>query len=90
MIGFISGFLATDNSMQIAYDESFKKYNIEDGHFRLSEKITAETRQKIEKKFDIKLFDLSYKELRVGEKKYRIYIKSKRRRVFQYTNQYEQ
>lgn len=74
MIGFISGFLATDNSMQIAYDESFKKYNIEDGHFRLSDKITAETRQKIEKKFDIKLFDLSYKELRVGEKKYRIYI----------------
>ena len=36
MIGFTSGMLATDHSMEVAYNESFEKYNIEDGHFRLS------------------------------------------------------
>ena len=34
-IGFISGFLVADNSMTHAYDESFEKYNIEDGNFEL-------------------------------------------------------
>ena len=32
-IAFISGFLVADGSMRIAYDQSFEKYNIEDGHF---------------------------------------------------------
>lgn len=36
-IGFVSGFLVADNSLLIAYDESFEKYNIEDGNFRLLE-----------------------------------------------------
>ena len=36
MIGFTSGMLATDHSMEVTYNESFEKYNIEDGHFRLS------------------------------------------------------
>ncbi|MBR1781155.1 MAG: ABC transporter permease [Oscillospiraceae bacterium] len=35
-IGFISGFLVADGSMITAYNESFEKYNIEDGHLRLS------------------------------------------------------
>ena len=30
-IGFVSGFLVADGSMLIAYNESFEKYNIEDG-----------------------------------------------------------
>lgn len=33
-IGFVSGFLVADNSLLIAYGESFEKYQIEDGHFR--------------------------------------------------------
>ena len=32
-IGFVSGFLVADNSMLIAYNEGFEKYNIEDGNF---------------------------------------------------------
>ena len=36
-IGFVSGFLVADNSMLIAYNEGFGKYNIEDGNFRTAE-----------------------------------------------------
>ena len=32
-IGFVSGFLVADNSMLLAYNDGFEKYNIEDGHF---------------------------------------------------------
>ena len=35
-IGMISGFLVADDSMLQAYDESFEKYNIEDGNFTLA------------------------------------------------------
>ena len=37
-IGFVSGFLVADDSMLAAYNESFEKYNIEDGNFTLSQK----------------------------------------------------
>lgn len=46
-IGFISGFYVADNSMKYAYDESFEKYNIEDGNFELSEKISDIVEEKI-------------------------------------------
>ena len=32
-IGFVSGFMVADGSMLRAYNESFEKYHIEDGHF---------------------------------------------------------
>lgn len=35
-IGFVSGFLVADDSMIEAYNESFDKYNIEDGNFELA------------------------------------------------------
>lgn len=35
MIAFISGFLVASGSMSKAYDESFEKYNIEDGNLEL-------------------------------------------------------
>ncbi|MBQ8297431.1 MAG: ABC transporter permease [Ruminococcus sp.] len=35
MTGFVSGFLVASGSMSEAYDESFEKYNIEDGNFEL-------------------------------------------------------
>lgn len=38
-IGFVSGFLVADGSMIAAYEESFEKYNIEDGNFLLEEKL---------------------------------------------------
>lgn len=40
-IGFVSGFLVAGNSMVEAYDESFEKYNIEDGNFVLEEPVDA-------------------------------------------------
>lgn len=38
MIGFVSGFLVASNSMITTYNESFEKYNIEDGNFELAVK----------------------------------------------------
>ena len=37
-IGMVSGFLVADGSMIQAYEESFEKYNIENGHFRTEKK----------------------------------------------------
>ena len=34
-IAMVSGFLVSDVSLKTAYDESFEKYNVEDGHFSL-------------------------------------------------------
>ena len=36
-IGIVSGFLVAGNSMIAAYQESFEKYQIEDGHFVLDQ-----------------------------------------------------
>ncbi len=36
VIGFVSGFLVASNSMMASYNESFEKYNVEDGNFELS------------------------------------------------------
>ncbi|MBQ9134802.1 MAG: ABC transporter permease [Lachnospiraceae bacterium] len=36
MISIISGFLVAGTSMSASYDESFEKYNIEDGNFELA------------------------------------------------------
>lgn len=48
-IAFVSGFLVGDNSLKKAYNESFKKYNIEDGHFSLGMKADKATLEKIRK-----------------------------------------
>lgn len=47
-IGFVSGFLVADSSMIIAYQESFTKYNVEDGDFRLSSKINRAQKKAVE------------------------------------------
>lgn len=48
MIGIVSGFLVAAGSMATAYDESFEKYNIEQGNFELLQKADDETIKKIE------------------------------------------
>lgn len=40
-IGFVSGFLVADGSMLKAYNESFDKYNIENGNFVLRKRFTV-------------------------------------------------
>ncbi len=47
-ISLVSGFLVADNSLIAAYDESFEKYNIEDGNFEYAEEITPEDKETIE------------------------------------------
>ena len=47
-IGFISGFLVAAGSMIQAYDESFEKYNIENGHFVLKQEADEEIISTIE------------------------------------------
>ena len=47
-IGFVSGFLVAGGSMIKAYDESFEKYNIEDGHFVLEEEADGELISRLE------------------------------------------
>ena len=60
-IGFVSGFLVADNSMLIAYNEGFGKYNIEDGNFRTAEQIHKTQREEIEA-LGVKLYDNYYVE----------------------------
>lgn len=47
-IGFVSGFLVADGSMITAYNNSFEKYNIENGHFRTTDKMNSAQRQSAE------------------------------------------
>lgn len=49
LIGFVSGFLVSDGSMITAYNESFTKYNVEDGNFRTERKLNRWERKEIEK-----------------------------------------
>lgn len=60
-IGFVSGFLVADGSLITAYEESFEKYNIEDGHFELQEKANKAQRKALSS-LDISLYDNFYME----------------------------
>lgn len=61
-IGFISGFLVAAGSMKTAYDESFEKYNIEDGHFVLDKKADSDLIKEIEKE-NVTLYENFYKDI---------------------------
>lgn len=61
-IGFISGFLVAAGSMKTAYDESFEKYNIEDGHFVLDKKADNDLIKGIEKE-NVTLYENFYKDI---------------------------
>ena len=58
-IAFVSGFLVADGSMIRAYDDSFQKYNIEDGYFRTKKKLTTTQKEDIEKS-DVKIYENFY------------------------------
>lgn len=47
MIAIVSGFLVASKSMTTAYDDSFEKYNIEDGNLEFSDLPDSETLQEI-------------------------------------------
>lgn len=68
MIGIVSGFLVAAGSMATAYDESFEKYNIEQGNFELLQKADDETIKKIEDgKEKVKVYENFYIERETKE-----------------------
>lgn len=71
-IGFVSGFLVAGGSMVKTYNDSFEKYNIEDGHFILSSELTDELKIRLEEE-ELTVFDINYKEETSGDYTYRIY-----------------
>ena len=61
-IGFVSGFLVAGSSMITAYDNSFEKYNIEDGHFVVNNELDEATIKNIEAD-GVKLYENYYIDL---------------------------
>ena len=73
-IGFVSGFLVADGSMLRAYDDSFQKYNIEDGHFILKEKADKDLIKTLQDDEHVKLYSQPYIEEKASDDNtYRIY-----------------
>lgn len=58
-IGFVSGFVVADGSMLTAYEEGFEKYNVEDGNFRTTEKMSDKQRERVEA-LGVQLYDEFY------------------------------
>lgn len=73
-IALVSGFLVADGSLVATYNESFEKYNVEDGHFTLAEKADDKWLSDLEEKEDIKTYPLFYKDKEIdGKHTIRIY-----------------
>ena len=58
-IGFVSGFLVAAGSMITVYNNSFQKYNIEDGNFLSSDKLYQNQKEEIEKN-DVTIYENFY------------------------------
>lgn len=71
-IGFISGFLVAGDSMIKAYDDSFEKYNIENGNFEI-DKVADETIQKVAEDNNIKIYENFYVEESLKESTVRVF-----------------
>ena len=61
LIGIVSGFLVADESLKVSYDESFEKYNVEDGNLELAEKADSNIIDSIESE-NVKLYNNFYVE----------------------------
>lgn len=66
MTGFVSGFLIAGDSMKKSYNESFDKYNIEDGNFELTDKADDALFDAMEGE-GIKLYENFYIEEKIAE-----------------------
>ena len=63
-IGFVSGFMVADGSMIKAYNESFTKYNVEDGNFRTQKKLNRAQWKSVEG-LGLSLYENFYREVRL-------------------------
>ena len=61
MIALVSGFLVADGSMLKAYEQSFEKYNIEDGNFQTRKKMNKAQERSVQE-FGITVYDNFYTE----------------------------
>ena len=61
MIGLVSGFIVADGSMIKAYNDSFDKFAIENGHFNCDLKLTKRAIHNIEDE-DVTIYELFYKD----------------------------
>ena len=61
LIGIVSGFLVADESLKVSYDESFEKYNVEDGNLELAEKADNKIIDSKERE-NVKLYNNCYVE----------------------------
>ncbi|MCD8125015.1 MAG: ABC transporter permease [Lachnospiraceae bacterium] len=60
-IGFVSGFLVADGSLMAAYEESFEKYNVEDGHFSVRKALNR-AQKKAAESCGITIYDNFYRD----------------------------
>lgn len=67
MIGATSGFLVASGSMSAAYDDSFEKYNIEDGNFELAAEAEPELLEELEQKGEVRIYPNWYIEEETAE-----------------------
>ncbi len=65
--GMVSGFLVAGDSMKQTYDQSFDKYNVEDGHFALNNEATDEMKENIEDE-GVTLYNMPYYDLSMSKK----------------------
>lgn len=79
-IGFISGFLVADDSMKTAYDNSFEKYNIEDGNFELMYEKTDGMFDEIEDKY-ADIYENFNKEFQAINSKTKIRVFAERKEI---------
>lgn len=66
--GMVSGFLVAGESMKQTYDQSFDKYNVEDGHFALNSEATDDMKKAIEDE-GVTIYDMPYYDLDMSIKK---------------------
>ena len=62
MIAFVSGFLVASDSMIVAYNDSFEKYNIEDGNLEFSASPDSTVLRELEEAGALTLYPNPYKE----------------------------
>ena len=72
-IGLCSGFKIADDSIMKAYNESFDKYNVEDGNLTLNKPLTDEEKKEIEKQKVTLYKQFYYEEKLDNETKVRIF-----------------
>ena len=80
IIAVCSGYLIADESLKVAYDDSFEKYNIEDGNFRLASAADDELITRIEAE-GVKLYENFYYQEKIDKKDKKLRIFPDRKEV---------